>query len=806
MQYGYFDDLRREYVITTPHTPLPWINYLGNQNFYGLISNTAGGYTFYQDAKLRRLTRYRYNNVPTDLGGRYYYIKDGETIWNPGFMPTTTELDRYSCRHGLGYTIFESAKNDINVLLTCFIPQNADCEVHKIELTNKSTKQKSINLYGAVEWCLWNAIDDNTNFQRNLNIGEVEIDANTIYHKTEYRERRNHFAFYYMNEPHAGFDTDRDTFLGAYRSFANPLTILEGRSGMSIAAGNAPVAVHRTDITLAPGESITRIFVLGYIENAEDEKFINPNEINKEKAYRMMEMFNTSEKVTRALDEVKLYWQHLLNRFQINTPDEKLNRMVNIWNQYQCMVTFNMSRSASYFESGTGRGMGFRDSCQDLLGFVHLIPTRSRERILDIAAIQFKDGSTYHQYQPLTKRGNGDVGTGFNDDSLWLIAAVASYIKETGDISILNELVPFDNEPGSEKPLFEHLKASINYTIEHLGPHGLPLIGRADWNDCLNLNCFSKTPGESFQTTANFDNGMAESIFIAAMFIYYGHDYIEMAKLYGAHDQAQLVVEKIKQLEQAVIKFGWDGEYYLRAYNAFGHKVGSKECEEGQIYIEPQAFCSLANIGLQFNYPQKALMCGIKYLGTDYGLELLTPAYTRYHLELGEISSYPPGNKENGSIFCHTNPWYVIALARHGFNDAAYDLYKRFSPAYLEDVSEIHETEPYVYSQTIAGRSSVKFGRAKNSWLTGTASWAFVASSQGILGIIPTFNGLKITPALPSDMKKVVVNRFYRGGQYNITIENIGHDKSELIVDGKVINGNIIPLDGEGIHHVYFTY
>jgi cellobiose phosphorylase len=806
MKFGHFDDLHREYVITTPKTPLPWINYLGNQNFYGLISNTAGGYTFYQDAKLRRLTRYRYNNVPNDLGGRYYYIKDGDEIWNPGFMPTTTELDAYSCRHGLGYTIFESAKSSISSKLTCFVPQNADCEIHQLELKNNSSKAKSLNIYGAVEWCLWNAVDDSANFQRNLNIGEVEVGDNTIYHKSEYRERRNHFAFYYSSEPHAGFDTDRNAFIGSFRSFANPATIAEGKSANSIASGNAPVGVHRIDVKLEAGQSKTLIFILGYIENAEDEKFSGPNEINKEKAHRMIDAFNNPEKVARALFDVKQYWNNLLNRFQVASSDHRFDRMLNIWNQYQCMVTFNMSRSASYFESGTGRGMGFRDSCQDLFGFVHLIPTRSRSRILDIAAIQFKDGSTYHQYQPLTKRGNGDVGTGFNDDPLWLVAAVASYIKETGDISILNELVPFDNEPGSERPLFDHLKASMSYTMKHLGPHGLPLIGRADWNDCLNLNCFSKTPGESFQTTANFDNGMAESIFIAAMFIYYGRDYVDMARLYGAFEHVQLVEEAIAKIEQSVIEHGWDGEWYLRAYNAFGHKVGSKECEEGKIYIEPQAFCALAKIGQSKNFPRQALLSGLKHLGTEYGLEILTPAYTRYHLELGEITSYPPGNKENGSIFCHTNPWYVLALTNNGLNDEAYRLYQRFSPAYLEEVSDIHETEPYIYSQTIAGRASAHFGRAKNSWLTGTASWAFVAASQGILGIIPTFNGLKIAPSLPEGIKKVNVKRHYRGGHYNITIEHLGREQSELIVDGTTINGDTIPLNGEGVHQVYFAY
>lgn len=806
MKYGHFDDNNREYVINTPFTPQPWINYLGNNGFYGLISNTAGGYMFYQDAKLRRLTRYRYNNVPGDEGGRYYYIKDGDTVFNPSYLPSKTELDSYQCRHGLGYTVFEAVKNQLKTELTCFIPQEDSVEIHRLTLLNESDKPKTITLYSLVEWCLWNAVDDNTNFQRNLNIGEVEVDDHTIYHKTEYRERRHHFAFYYMNEKHHGFDSDRDQFIGKFRSFANPIVVEKNTSQNSIASGNAPIGSHRYETVLQPGESKTLIFLIGYVENDEDNKFVAPGVINKEHANRLIKRYGDEKSVKQALYEVKAYWHNLLSRFQIESGEKELDRMVNIWNQYQCMVTFNMSRSASYYESGTGRGMGFRDSCQDLLGFVHLVPTRARERILDIAAIQSKDGSTYHQYQPLTKRGNADVGSGFNDDPLWLVAGVAAYIKETGDISILNELVTYDNKIGSEEALFYHLKASMTYTTTHLGPHGLPLIGRADWNDCLNLNCFSKVPGESFQTTENFDNGKAESIFIAAMYIYYGKDYIKIAELFGDHGEVEKTQHFIDLIEEAVMRHGWDGKWYLRAYDSFSHKVGSHECEEGKIFIEPQAFCSMANIGQRQSYPQVALKSGLQYLLNDFGVELVTPAYTRYHLELGEISSYPPGNKENGSVFCHTNPWYILALAQHGMIEEAFDLYKRFTPSYIEDKSDIHETEPYVYSQTIAGRSSQHFGRAKNSWLTGTASWSFVAASQGILGIIPTFEGLMIDPKLPSTINELSITRVYRNSTYDIKIEKRGLEKAELFVDGQRFEGHLIPLNSQGRHQVLYRY
>ena len=520
MRYGFFDDAKKEYVIATPATPMPWINYLGSKDFFSLISNTAGGYCFYRDAKLQRLLRYRYNNVPADIGGRFFYVKEaGKAPWSPTFHPCDTPLDSYRCRHGMGYTIFESEKDGIAAQLTFLVPGDENCEVQQVKLTNKTDAPRSFRFTGAVEWCLWNAVDDSTNFQRNLNIGELEVEGSVIYHKTEYRERRDHYAYYGVNAPIAGFDTDRDSFLGTFGHFGAPQAILNTRPGDFVAHGGAPMAGLHLDVTLAPGETKSFVFVLGYGKNPRDQKFIAPGVIRKDGAYRVLQAFSTDEAVDKAMAELAAYWDGLLSTYTLVSPDEKLNRAVNIWHQYQCMVTYNMSRSASYFESGTGRGMGFRDSCQDLLGFVHIAPDRARERIIDIASVQWADGSTYHQYQPLTKRGNNDIGGGFNDDPLWLVGAVCAYIKETGDFSILDHPTPFDNVPGTEVPLLEHVRRSVNFTLNNLGPHKLPLIGRADWNDCLNLNCFSEEPGESFQTFGPSEGLVAESVFIAGMFV-----------------------------------------------------------------------------------------------------------------------------------------------------------------------------------------------------------------------------------------------------------------------------------------------
>ena len=801
MRFGHFDDEHKEYVITTPRTPLPWINYLGSEDFFSLVSNTAGGYSFYRDARMRRLTRYRYNSSPLDMDGHHIYIKDGDTVWNPGWQPTKTPLDRYTCRHGLGYTVIEGEKNGVAAAQELFVPKGDACELDRLTLQNHTDAVKELDVFGYVEFCLWDAIDDSSNFQRNFSTGEVEVEPGVIYHKTEYRERRDHYAVFWSDTPVTSFDTTRDAFCGVYGSPADPEAVRAGHCSGSIAHGWAPVGALHIHVTLAPGEEKKILFGLGYIENPQDEKFTAPGVINKARAHAMISRYATSAQVDAARKALADHWEALLSTYHLESSEEKLDRMVNIWHQYQCMVTFNMSRSASYFESGTGRGMGFRDSCQDLLGFVHIIPSRARERILDIAATQFEDGSAYHQYQPLTKKGNRDIGTGFNDDPLWLIAGTAAYLRETGDWSILDEQVPFDNDESKAQPLLEHLRRSFNFTCTHLGPHGLPLIGRADWNDCLNLNCFSEHPGESFQITGPSEGPVAESVFIAGMFVKYGHEYAELCDHLHLTDEAAAARKSIDAVEQATLTAGWDGAWFRRAYDAFGKPVGSKECTEGQIFIEPQGMCVMAGIGKETGQAAAALRSVEERLDTKYGVVLHQPAYTSYQLNLGEISSYPPGYKENAGIFCHNNPWISCAEAVLGHGDRAFEVYRKTCPAYIEDISEIHRTEPYVYSQMVAGRDAPTFGEAKNSWLTGTAAWTFFNVSQYILGIQPTLDGLKVDPCIPHTLGSFTVTRRFRGAVYHITVDNaaaVQHGVKAVTVDGRPIAGNVLPLAPAG--------
>lgn len=813
MQFGYFDDERKEYVITRPDTPLPWINYLGCENYFSIISNTAGGYSFYKDARLRRLTRYRYNNTPLDQGGRYLYLRDDDApahpddrlFWSPTWQPTQHELDEYECRHGLGYTVIRSRFANIESSVRYFVPLGENLEIWELTIRNHRDSDINLSVFSAIEFCLWDAWDDATNYQRNLSIGEVEVVDEVIYHKSEYRERRDHFAYFACSERLAGFETQREAFLGPYRGWNAPEAVVVGRLSNSIAHGWQPVGTQHIKLKIKANTEKKIIFLLGYHENCKDEKFDPPGSqtIDKRTVTPIITRYLAINEVERAFRELQVHCNKLLNKLQVTTPDVHMNRIVNIWNVYQIMVTFNLSRSASYFESGIGRGMGFRDSNQDLLGFVQLIPEKARERILNLSATQLHNGGAYHQYQPLTNRGNHDIGSGFNDDPLWLVLSVAAYLKETGDWSILDEAVEYDNEPGTEESLYAHLQRSIQYTLDRKGPHGLPLIGRADWNDCLNLNCFSDTPGESFQTAENKDGKIAESVFIAGLLILAAKEMVEITKRYKGENEVEFYLRVAQDMEQAIWEAGWDGDWFRRAYDDFAKPIGSKQCKEGQIYIEPQGICVMAGLGVKDGRAHKALDSVAERLATEHGIVMLQPAYSRYYIHLGEISSYPPGNKENASVFCHNNPWIMIAETMIGRGDRAHDYYLRINPSAREEISDLHKCEPYIYSQMIAGSDSPMHGEAKNSWLTGTAAWNYVAVTQWILGLRPNYDGLVLEPVIPADWSGFEAVRTFRGVRYHIQVERIGPgNEVALEVDGKPVRGNRIPIPTNGIEEV----
>jgi len=813
--YGRFDDDAREFVISRPDTPLPWLNYLGQDDFFGLCTNTGGGYTFWRDAKLRRLTRYRYNNVPMDTGGRYLYVRDesgGEpVVWNPGWKPVKADLDDYRCHVGLGYSDIVGVRSDVEVRQRMFVPPGENVELWHVRVANRSDERRSLRLFSFVEFAFYEALNDATNLQRTMSIGEVQVElgGSAIYHVTEYRERRDHYTLFGCTRDVDGFDTSREAFVGVHEGLHEARVPFAGRCTGSLARGWNPVGVHEVAIELEPGQSTELCFVLAYVEQPEP-KFVEPTAdtplgVNTSAGHAVLEHYRQPGAVDAAFARLREYWDERLGAFQGKTPDEHATRMLNTWNQYQCMATFNLSRSASLFETGIGRGMGFRDSNQDLLGFVHMVPQRARQRILDIAATQLSDGTCYHQYQPLTKQGNADVGGDFLDDHLWLVLSTTAYVKETGDTSILDEpcgyadiVLAEGSTPSST--LLDHLETSIAYTLAKRGPHDLPLIGHADWNDCLNLNCLSTEPNESFQLAGDVEESQAESVMIAGLFLSAAREMVRLYEHLGRPDDARRMQVGYDDMLAVVETQAWDGEWYLRAFDATGVPVGSHVNDEGRLFIESQGWAVLGGAGLTNGRARRALESVGEQLATENGIVLQQPAYTRYHLELGEITSYPPGVKENAGIFCHNNAWIHLAHCMLGDGDTAFEYYLSVCPSAKQSQIDTYRLEPYVYAQTIDGKDSPTFGQAKNSWLTGTAAWTFVVLSQGILGVKPDYDGLTIDPCIPWAWDGYQVTRRFRGSTFHITVSNPDHVSTgvaELRVDGVVQRASTIEVPSE---------
>ncbi|MGE5571507.1 MAG: GH36-type glycosyl hydrolase domain-containing protein [Bacteroidota bacterium] len=760
MKYGHFDVDRREYVIERPDTPFPWINYLGTRDYFGIVSNTGGGYSFYSDARLRRILRYRYNNIPADEGGRYLFIRhaDGD-FWCPTWQPARKPLDSYECRHGLGYTCIRSSRRGVTASIVYFVPVADPVEIWQVVLENGSEREEDLTLFSFVEFCLWDALDDQTNFQRNLNIGEVEVDGGVIYHTTEYRERRDHFAFFATSGEVAGFDTDREAFLGPYGSLSAPRAVVEGRAADSIAYGWFPIGSHCLRLRLRPGERRPLVFVLGLAWNRPEEKFTADGLVNKAPAREVMSRYLDPGMAEASREELSRYWDSLLGRFQAETPDAGMSPVVNVWNQYQCITTFNLARSASYYESGISRGIGFRDGSQDVLGALHQVPEAAKTRLRDLASIQFAAGNTYHQYSPLTKQGNNDIGSGFNDDPMWLVIATAQYLKETGDLEALSIQAPFADDPRPVR-LEEHLRRCMSYALANLGPHGLPLIGEADWNDCLNLNWASVHGGR-----------VAESVLIGELFVRAASEMAKIAHVKGNDEEAAFYTRAAREMAAAINAHAWDGRWYVRAFDDRGTPVGSSKSKEGRIFLETQPWSVMSGVAPR----ERGLACMDSvwaHLATPHGIVLQQPAFTRYSEAIGACTCYPPGVKENAGIFCHPNTWAIIAECMLGRGDRAYSYYSRLLPTTREAISEVHRAEPYVYAQMIAGPDCPRFGEAKNSWLTGTASWMFVVASQWILGIRPEYDGLIIDPCIPPEWPGFSVKRVFRGHTYHIRVEN----------------------------------
>ena len=778
MKYGHFDKENKEYVITRPDTPLPWTNYLGAEEYCAIMSNTAGGYSFYKDPKERRILRYRYNNVPQDRGGRYLYIRDNESkdYWSASWQPVLKDLKdyKYECHVGLGYTTIASEYAGISTKTTYLVPLGENLEIWMMEVKASGPKTRDLSVFSFVEFCLWDALNDMTDYQYNLNIGQTEVKDNIIYHLSRYRVEKDLVGYFACSNNKAkGFDTQRRDFMGTYGDWSNPRAVIEGKMTNSIACGWSPVGSQMFNFKLKPGETKTFIFVLGFTEDIK----VPPQKI---------EQFNTPEKVNAAFAELKKYWDGNLNKYSVQSPDPELDLMVNVWNQYQCLTTFNWSRSASYYESGIGRGMGFRDSNQDTLGFVHLIPEKVKQRIIDLASNQFDDGSAYHQYSPLSKKGNG---SGYSDDHLWLTVSVPSYVKETGDIRFLEQAIPFVG--GEKGTLYDHMARAINFSLTHCGSHHLPKMYFADWNDCLNLT---------------HNNEDAESVMVAEMVVNGAREMAQMAELLNKKDDVKKYNDIAEDMSKRIDKAAWDGNWYIRAFDEEKQPIGSSKNKEGQIYLESQAWAVLSGTADQ-EKAKKCMDSVRKHLWTKHGIILMNPPYSEFIWKYGSICVYPPGLKENGAIFCHPNPWAMIAECILGRGDYAYEYYKAIQPAARNEIADLHKTEPYVYCQMIAGKAHKDFGEGKNSWLTGSACWNLIAATQWILGVRPAYKGLTVDPCIPRAWKGFSVKRVFRGSTYFITVRNpegVSKGIKSITMDNKKIEGTIIPADqtAGNEHHV----
>jgi len=775
MKYGYFDEKNKEYIITRPDTPTPWINYIGDGDYGGIISNTAGGYSFHKDPRYRRILRYRYNAIPEDQSGRYLYIRDEETseYWSSTWQPVKTHLDKYQCRHGLGYTIISSEKSKISTEATYFVPLNTNFEYWAFKIKNLSEKNRKLKTFSYAEFSFYDAVMDQQDVDWVQQIGQGEFKDGVI---SFYNPMKSGFTFFASNGNIDGYDCDRDYFIGGYNDLKNPAAVVKGKcSNSRLYRGNGVGVISHT-LNLAPGEEKTLVFMLGIVPKIEG-------------AFEVKKKFCSPKTAANEFEKLNANWNAYVSKLQVKTPDNDMDLMVNIWNQYQCKCTFNWSRFVSLYQLGIGRGMGFRDSSQDILGILHAMPDVAKKRIIQLLKNQFKKGDAYHQYYPLT--GEGD-GKGYSDDHLWIILSVANYLKETGDMAFLGAIIPYANNEGKGTVL-EHLEKAIEFSLHDTGPHDLPLIRFADWNDTVNL-----------------DKGKhkAESIFVAFLLAYALQEMIAIYHFIGKKNKAEKYAKTWQALKKQINKIAWDGKWYIRAFDDNGRKLGSKKCKTGKIYLEHLGWSVLSGV-IPENKTITMLDTVHDLMNTKYGLILMWPAYHGLDPTKGGVTTYPPGAKENGGIFLHTNPWIIIAETIIGRGDNAYKYYRQILPPAHNNIADIRKAEPYVYCQNILGKEHPLFGLGRNSWLTGTAAWTLTAAVNYILGIKPDFDGLRIDPSIPKSWGSFTVQRVFRNDTYIIDVRNPSHVSKgikNMTVDGKLIAGNKVPIFNDAkVHKVLVT-
>ncbi|MBN1440018.1 MAG: glycosyl transferase [Anaerolineales bacterium] len=773
--YGYFDSKNREYVVTRPDTPTPWINYLGEGRYGGIISNTAGGFSFDRDPRNRRVTRYRYNAVPADQPGRYLYIRDmqdGE-FWSPTVQPVPNrKYASYECRHGAGYTRISSSCKGIAASILYFVPpappeEACPCELWVLALRNTTKRKRTLRTFSYAEYSLWDAVTDQQNIDWGQQIFFSEHSRGILTARTKFRPT----ATWAASAPRAsGFDTDREEFVGRMRSLSNPQTVERGRPGNSLAPRGNNIGSLSHLITLKPGEEKTLVYMLGVTDAperipAQFKRFRDPNQVQV------------------AFAALRADWDAYLSSFTAATPDPEANAMLNVWNPIQCRANLYWSRFVSAYDTGLGRGLGTRDTAQDTLGVVHNLPRQARSMLTMIWKLQFRDGHAWHQVFPLTGEGGPGLAAEyperpqwFSDDHLWLIVATCAYLRETGDFGYLREKISYYD--GGADAVWEHMLRAADFTLRNRGPHRLPRLGFADWDDTMNLD---------------HGSGKAESVFAAGLFCRAMLDLADLGRHLGKETDADRFERLQREMAKAVRQHCWDGEWYVRAYDDRGLPVGAAAEEKHKIGLNPQTWAVIGEIGAP-DRQATAMESAHQKLNTPYGLRVMWPPYDGAQVRIGGTTTYPPGVKENGGIFNHANTWAIIAAAKLGWGDRAWQYYRQILPLARKDV-DVLGTEPYVYCQNIAAPEHKHYGRGRTSWLTGTASYTYVAATQWILGIRPTFRGLRIAPVIPQTWTGFSVRRVFRGSTYQIEAKRAGKgSRISLEADGKKLEGNVVPL------------
>ena len=780
--YGFFDAEAREFVITRPDTPTPWLNYLGEGRYGGIISNTAGGFSFDRDPRNRRVTRYRYNGVPADQPGRYVYLRDQDSgeFWSPTWQPIKRDLDAYECRHGAGETRIRGAFRDIEAEVLYFVPpvDGADpcpCELWVLRLRNAGARPRRLRTFTYAEFSLPDAITDQQNLDWSQHVVSSRYEGGTILAGTRSLPSTCYFG---SSETPAGYTGDREAFVGRCRDLANPIVVEAGEPTNAGSPRGNSIGSLCHDVALAPGQERTIVFITGITDS--------PDEIP-----RVVGRFSDLAEVEVARARMRADWDAYLGRFTIETPDADTNAMLGFWNQVQCRTTLYWSRFVSGYETGLGRGMGTRDSGQDTLGIVHAAPEHARQMLSRTWEMQFRDGHTWHLFFPLS----GEGGTGlaaeypeypqwFSDDHLWLVIATCAYVRETGDLAFLDRPVCWAD--GGDETVWGHLARAVDFTLRHRGPHWLPRSGFSDWDDTLNVD---------------HGSGLAESVWTGMQFC---RAMLDLADLCDASERpadADRFRALHTSMAAAIEACAWDGAWFTRSFDDDGRPVGVAGEPHHAINMNTQTWAVLAELPRR-DHAEQAMRSADARLSTPFGVALLWPPYDGWEDRVHGTSTYPPGAKENGGIFCHANAWMIEAAAMLGWADDAYRYYRQILPLARTDADR-YMTEPYVYAQNICGPAHPQYGMGRNAWLTGTAAWAFVAATQWILGIRPTHRGLQVAPAIPSAWAGYRAHREFRGVAYEIEITREGRgDAVSLVVDGRPIDGTVVPLPPDGTRSV----